>query len=177
MTSDDRTTLIGAARSRGRPRWIPASMGGRIGLIASGIVVVLAVVLAATWFASPQPEASLKPTGIRADLQVISLVFAAPLAEVDNSTLRGYEPYRGVEPWVAVNAHGLRCLFALERSSANLAGVRCAPPEAELMLDLPVLPLNPGFDYTVGLAKGTVIRFQVRGDTVDAYLFTPPESD
>ena len=50
-------------------------------------------------------------------------------------------PYRGVEPWVAENAQGSRCLMAIVGST--LWGIRCAPPEAELMLDLGACPLDP----------------------------------
>lgn len=176
FTDDDVSarSRVGATRPGTR---VMASRAGRIWLIVGSVVVVLAVVTATTWFAAPKPKATLQATGVAADSEIFSLAFTAPLAEVDNSTLRGFEPYHGVEPWVAMNAQGSRCLMAMERTTDRLAGIRCAPPDAELRLDLPVLPLDPGFNYAAGLAPGTVIRFEVRGDAVDVYLFTPPGTD
>ena len=94
---------------------------------------------------------------------------------MDTATLRGYETYRGLTPWVAENAQGSRCLMAIQ--GATLHGMRCAPPEAELMIDFGAYPLDDTATYMEGLADGTVIRFQLHGDTVDAYLFPPPSAD
>jgi hypothetical protein len=105
----------------------------------------------------------------------ISAVASATLAHVDTSTLRSYEAYRGLEPWVAWNAQGSRCLMAIDGST--LWGIRCAPPEAELMLDIGAFPPSYSGAYTDDLADGTVIRFQLHGDSVDVYLFPPPSAE
>jgi hypothetical protein len=160
-------------------RWrrMTATRGRRMGLIAASLAIMLVIVSAVSWYAAPKPDATLQPSGAVVDREILSLVFAAPLAEVDTSTLTGYEPYRGVEPWVAENAQGARCLMAMERSTDSLANVRCAPPEAELMLDLLVWAPGDAFGYMEGLANGTVIRFQLRGDSVDAFLYVPPSAE
>jgi hypothetical protein len=154
-----------------------ATRARRIGLIAASVAIVLVVVSAVSWYTAPKPDATLQPSSAEVDGEVLQLVSTAPLAEVDTSTLTGYEPYRGIEPWVAVNAKGARCLMALERSRNNLAGVRCAPPAADLMLDLIVSAPGDELGYMAGLANGTVIRLQVHGDSVDAFLYLPPSAE
>ncbi len=165
----------GPARRGSLWRRVTATQTGRVGLIAGLVVVAVGAWFAATWNAAPKPEATLQPTGVEADAFTLSAVSYAPLAEVDRSTLRGYERYRGLQPWVAENAQGSRCLLAIQ--GGTLHGVRCAPPEAELLIDIGAYPLDYTAEYMDGLADGTVIRFQLHGDTVDAYLFTPPGAD
>lgn len=176
------TPLAGAVVVSGeRPRpwslWqmATATRTGRVWSIIGCLIVVLGAWFAASWFAAPNPEAALQPTGVEANELTLSAVTNAPLAEVEETTLRGYEPYRGVQPWVADNAQGSRCLMAIEGSS--LHGIRCAPPEAVLMLDIGVFPLDYTAAWMDGLADCTVIRFQLRGDAVDAYLYAPPDAD
>jgi hypothetical protein len=152
-----------------------ATPTGRVWLIGGSLVVIIAVINAVTWFAPRRPEATLQPTGIEAEFHIRSAVSLAPLAELDTTTLRGYEVYRGLEPWVAEGAHGSNCLMVIER--ATLQAIRCAPLEAELTVDIGAWPLDATYPYMEGLADGTVIRFQLHGDTVDAYLYPPPNTD
>jgi hypothetical protein len=156
-------------------RRIRATPTGRVWLIGGSLVVIIAVVYAVTSFAPQRPEATLQPTGLDADPRIRTAASYSPLAELDTTTLRGYEPYRGLEPWVAEGAQGSRCLLVIER--ASLRSIRCAPPEAELTLDIGAWPLEETYPYMEGLADGTVIRFQLHGDTVDAYLYPPPNTD
>jgi hypothetical protein len=168
-----------AAREPVQPRsaWqkVWATPTGRVWLIGGSLVVIIAVIYAVTWFAPQRPEATLQPTGIEAEGHIRSAVTHAPLAELDTTTLRGYEAYRGVEPWVADGAQGTRCLMVIER--ATLQAIRCAPPEAELTVDLGAWPLDSTYPYMEGLADGTVIRFQLHGDAVDAYVYPPPNTE
>lgn len=157
-------------------RWMTATRSRRIGVVAGSLAIIIVILSAVSWYGAPQPEATLQPSGAEVDSEILHLVSAARLAEVDTSTLRGYEPYRGIQPWVAMNARGARCLVALERSTGNLVDVGCAPPQAELMLDLLVWAPGDAFRYMEGLANGTVIRFVFRGDSVDAFLYLPPSA-
>jgi hypothetical protein len=147
----------------------------RLWLIVGSLAAMTALVYAVSWFAPQQPDATLQPTGVEADSSALSAVSYAPLAEVDVSTMRGYEPYRGLTMWVAENAQGSRCLLGTEGST--LHGIKCAPPEAELMIDFGAYPLDYTATYMDGLADGTVIRFRLNGDSVDAYLYPPPSAD
>jgi hypothetical protein len=158
-----------------RPRsfWqaVKSTSNGRRWLLGGSVVLVVAILYAVSWFAPQRPETTLQPTALKADDATLRALSFAPLAEVDTETLRGYEPYRGVRPWIAENAQGSRCLMAI--SGNILWGIRCTPGEAELMLDLNVSPLDPA-PYSEGLADGTVIRFRVNGDSVEAYVYPPP---
>ena len=145
---------------------VTASRTGRVWLIVVLAVVVLAVVSTANWSAAPRPEATLQSTGAEADSEILSAVSSAPLAELDSSTLHGYEPYRGVQPW-SPRSPGSRCLMAIVGSS--LWGIRCAPLGAELLLDYGAWPLDRAA-YADGLVDGTVIRLQHHGDWVDTLL-------
>jgi hypothetical protein len=148
---------------------------GRVWLIGGSLVVIIALINAVTWFAPQRPEATLQPTGIEVEGHILSAVSRAPLAELDTTTLRGFEAYRGLEPWVAEGAQGSSCLIVIDR--ATLRAIRCAPPEAELSLDIGAWPLDATYPYMEGLADGTVIRFQLHGDTVDAYVYPPSNTD
>lgn len=169
--------VAGSQPARRRSLWqkVTATPTGRVWLTGGSLAVIIAVVYAVMWFAPQRPEAALEPTGFEADARILSAASYAPLAELDTTTLRGYEAYRGVEPWVADGAQGSRCLMVIER--ATLQAIRCAPPGAQLTLDLGAWPLDATYPYMEGLADGTVIRFQLHGDTVDAYLYPPPSTD
>jgi hypothetical protein len=146
----------------------------RVWLIVGALLVVLGGWYAVSWFVAPPPEATLQPTGVEADGATLGAVSYAPLAEVDTSTLRGYESYRGLQPWVGEGAQGSRCLLLIDGST--LWGVRCAPPEAELTIDIGVFPPDFVGAYTEGLQDGTVIRFKVHEDTVETYLYPAPST-
>jgi hypothetical protein len=177
LVSDGSAAVRPAVRLASLWRRTTATRGRRVGLIAGVMAIILTLVYAVMWYETPKPDATLHPSGAVVDGEILSLVSAAPLAQVDDSTLRGYEAYRGVEPWLGTNAQGALCLMAMERSSVILVGVRCAPPEAELMLDLLVWAPGDEFAYMEGLANGTVIRFHVRRDAVDAFLYVPPSAE
>ncbi|TAP42860.1 hypothetical protein [Arthrobacter sp. S39] len=94
--------------------------------------------------------------------------------KIEASTLRGYGPYLGLEIYSGVNAFGSPCLVALHRASGNLSDVRCAPAPADLMMD--VASSRDGFEGFEGRAGDGIIRFVLRDDTVDAYVYLIPEA-
>jgi hypothetical protein len=157
-----------AAHERVEPAAISGGSRVRRRWIVGGSLLFVGVVLAGVIWNAVRPEATLHPTGIAPDTNTFSAVALAPLAEVDDTTLRGFESYLGLEPWLAENAQGSRCLMMLQAST--MWGIRCAPPEADLMIDIGSWPLDPGSPAS-GLAPGSVLRFQLRGDAIDVSLF------
>jgi hypothetical protein len=93
---------------------------------------------------------------------------------IEASTLRGYGSYLGLEIYSGVNAFDSPCLVALHRASGNLSDVRCAPAPADLMMD--VASSRDGFEGFEGRAGDGIIRFVLRDDTVDAYVYLIPEA-
>ena len=94
---------------------------------------------------------------------------------IDPSTLRSYGSYLGLEIWFGVNAFDSPCLVAVLRASNNLSELRCAPPTADLIMD--VSSSGDGFDGFEGRPGEGLVRFIFRGDTVDAYVRLIPEAD
>jgi hypothetical protein len=142
-----------------------------------GALVTAGGIVATTFFLSaPRPAATLHPTAVEADKQVRELVAVeVPLFEIDTSTLRAYGSYRGLEIWSGVNAFGSPCLVAVHRASGSLSDARCAPAPADLIMD--VSSAGDGFEGFDGLPGNGIIRFMLRGDTVDAYVHLMPEAD
>lgn len=165
----------GAKPRRPLRQRVLSTRSGRTWLAVGSVIVVVAFAYAITLYLAPNPEVTLQPTGVEAESATLAAVSYAPLAEVDRSTLRGYETYRGLQPWVAENAQGSRCLMGIE--GGTLHGIRCAPPGAELMIDFGAFPDDYTATYMRELTDGSVIRLVLRGDTVEAYLFPAPRSD
>ena len=90
--------------------------------------------------------------------------------EVDTTTLRGFEGYRGLEIWAAEDVYGSPCLIVIHPSIDRPLGDECTPPNTDLFTDATVSRLQEG-DFGDDLPAGSVIRFQHRGDSVDVYLF------
>jgi hypothetical protein len=153
-------SLLQRATAMGRSRL--AWAGGAL-IIAGGVVATAFLISA------PRPDATLHPTAAAADDLVRSR------AAVEASTLRGYGSYHGLEIWSGVNALDSPCLVAFDRASGRLSEMRCAPFPAELIMDVSSSGDEiKGFD---GLAGEGIIRFILRGDTVDAYIHLMPEAD
>ena len=142
-----------------RSRRVAAVVGG---LVGAGVIVG-AVVLAPVH----RPDATLQQTTAEADAQVLRLAHDdAPWLEIDGSTLRSYGSYLGLELWSGQNAFGSPCLIAVARSKDALADGDCAPQPADLIVD--VSSSGDSFDRFPG---DGIIRFLLRGDTVDVYLY------
>lgn len=150
-------------------RWSRLAWAGGALVVAGGIVAT------AFLMSAPRPAVTLHPTAAEADNQVRELVaMEVPVFEIDTSTLRAYGSYRGLEIWSGVNAFGSPCLVAVHRASGSLSDARCAPAPADLIMD--VSSSGDGFGGFEGLAGNGIIRFMLRGDTVDAYVHLMPEA-
>lgn len=156
--------------------WLIATRSRRIGLIAGAAVAVLVIAYAAVWVVVPRPDATLRPVDALPDSQVYRLAAFAEVLEMDTSTLRAYETYRGVEPWSTEDRYGNPCLFVIEPSSDNLLGAVCTPPGAELYADIGAWPYSADH-FAEGLPAGTVIRFHLNGNQVDAHVYRGPEME
>jgi hypothetical protein len=158
-------TLLQRATATGWSRlaWAVSAL-----VVAGGIVATVLLVF------ETRPDATLRPTAAEADDQVRRLaVEEAPWLELDPSTLRAYGSYLGLEVWSAVNAFDSPCLVAVHRAKDWLPGSRCAPTAADLIMDVS----SYSFDGSDAVSGDGIVRFMLRGDTVDAYVYLMPEAD
>ncbi|WP_248761612.1 hypothetical protein [Pseudarthrobacter sp. SSS035] len=151
------------------PKWL------RLGPAVGALVLAGGIVTTTLLLSAPRPDATLHPTGAAVDNQLYELVVGgAPRLVIEPSTLRGYGSYLGVEIWSGVNAFDSPCLVAVHRASGNLSEARCAPAPADLIMD--VSSSGDGFEGFEGRAGDGIIRFVLRDDTVDAYVYLIPEA-
>jgi hypothetical protein len=141
----------------------------RLGVVAGATVAALALVYAVAWVVTPHPDATLQATGNQPDGQLSTMLRFAGSLEIDVSSLRSYETYRGLEPWSGVDAWGNACLVIIERSTESLLGAECMPREATLLADVGAWPYWHD-DFATGLPDASVIRFHLDGDTVEVFL-------
>lgn len=144
---------------------------------AAGTLVVAAAIVVTALLISARPDATLRPTAAEADDQVRTLVALPERArwyEIDPLTLRAYGSYHGLKVWSGVNAFGSPCLVAVNRAGDYLSQVRCAPLPADLIVDVSFS--GDGFDGVDMPAGDGIIRFILRGDTVEAYIYLLPEA-
>ena len=151
------------------PKWL------RLGPVVGALVLAAGIVTTTLLLSAPRPDATLHPSGAAVDDRLPGLLLrGAPRLKIEVSTLRGYESYLGLEIYSGVNAFDSPCLVALHRASGNLSDVRCAPAPADLMMD--VASSRDGFEGFEGRAGDGIIRFVLRDDTVDAYVYLIPEA-
>lgn len=170
-------SLVERATPMVRSLWqrATATRRSRIAWSAGTLLVVVGTVATAL-FVSTRPDATLHPTSTEADSVVRRLVVEqAAMFAIDPSTLRAYGSYLGLEIWSGVNAFDSPCLVAVLRASNNLSELRCAPPPADLIMD--VSSSGDGFDGFEGRPGEGLVRFIYRGDAVDAYVRLTPEAD
>lgn len=135
-------------------------------------IVVAAMVVAVLTLSAARPDAKLRPTAAEADSQFLALLAEeVPEVQFSLATLRAYENYRGLEMWTGANEFGSPCLIAVDRANDTVSEMRCAPPPAELIVD--VSSIGDDFD---GLPGQGIVRFIHRGDSIDAYLYLLPEA-
>jgi len=156
-----------------RLRQLTSSRSGRIWLGAAAGIAIVAIAYGVTWAFGPHPDATLWPTTVEPDTQVLSLMLDA---DIDLSTLEAYEPFHGVEPWFAVDDYGSPCLMIVERSTNALLEAHCTPREAELFADIGAWPAVDA-DFAEGMPDGSIIRFHYRGNAVDAFVHPARETD
>ena len=173
-----------SSRSRSLVQRATATWPRRLALMAGALVVVGGIITAVVLASAPRsgttlrPTASisLRPTEAQADNQVRELVAVeASDLRIDPSTLRAYGSYLGLEIWSGVNEYDSPCLVALLRARDTLSEGRCTPPTAELIMD--VSSSGDEFEGFEGIPGVGIIRFMLRGDTVDGYVYLVPEAD
>jgi hypothetical protein len=144
----------------------------RVAVAAGGLVSVGAIVATVVLMFWPRPDATLHRTTAEADARVVRLATDDGWREIDGSTLRSYGSYLGLELWSAQNAFGSTCLLAMQPSIGILSEADCAPPPADLFIDV-----SSSGDEFDGFPGEGIIRFWLRGETVDAYLYYLPPAD
>ena len=173
----DRPDSVASGEDSPRSLWqrLTASRDRRGAFVAGALAAVLALAYAVAWLVGPHPDATVHRIPDEADGVVLSLLsFLGTDAEL--SSIRGYEPYRGLEPWFAVDAQGFQCFMIIERSSRTVDGGNCVPPGVDLFADIGAWPLL-GDDFMRGLPDGSIIRFHYRGDSVDVVVYPATEAD
>lgn len=171
------TTIPIGEPTRSLSRRATATTMSRVWLVAGIVIVTLALIWAVDWVLSPSRDATLAPIAEEADSQILNLIASTPILQIDSSSLRGYETYRGLELWSAQDAEGFECLIAIERESDNLIAANCAPPDAGLRLEVGGYPESGEVHYEDGLTSGSVIRFTLSDARIDVFLFPAAASE
>lgn len=173
----DRQDSEASGEDSPRSLWqrLTASRARRGSFVAGALAALLALGYAVAWLVGPHPDATVHRIPAEADGVVLSLLgFLGTDAEL--SSIRGYEPYRGLETWFAVDTQGFECLMIIERASRTVDGGNCVPPGVDLFADIGAWPLL-GDDFMRGLPDGSIIRFHYRGDSVDVFVYPATEAD
>ncbi|WP_104162506.1 hypothetical protein [Cryobacterium sp. N22] len=165
----------GEGSSRSLWQRLTASRARRGALLASVLVAFLALAYTVAGLVGPHPDATVHRIPDEPDGVVLSMLGFLG-TEPELTSIRGYEPYRGFEPWFAVDAQGFQCFMIIDRSSGTFDGANCVPPGVDLFADIGAWPLF-GDDFMRGLPNGSIIRFHYRGDSVDVFLYPSSEAD
>ncbi|MBG6182026.1 hypothetical protein [Arthrobacter sp. CAN_A1] len=149
--------------TRSRRNWLVAALG-----------IIFGLAYTVEWL-RPDPDATLHQIAEEGDEVVISMLSVLD-ADVNPSSIRGYEPYEGLEPWFSMNRRGLHCFMIIDRSRRTVDGANCVPPGVDLSADIGAWPLSGGSDVA-GPPDGSVIRFHYRGNSVDVFHYPASEAD
>ena len=164
------------ATAMGRSRLARTTWRSRLAWSAGALLIGGGIIATVLLVASPRPDATLHPTTGKADSEIRRMVNEeAPWFGIDTSTLRVYGVFHGLEIWSGLNAFDSPCLVAFHQATGGLSESSCAPTPADLIMD--VSSSGDGFEGFDGLAGEGIIRFMLRGDTVDAYVHLLPEVD
>lgn len=162
--------------SRSLWRRATATRGSRVAWVVGALVVAVGIVAMVVVVSARRPDATLRATAAEADNRVRELMAEeAPWLEIDSSSLRAFGSYVGLEIWSGLNAFDSPCLVAMHRANDVLSEWRCAPPPADLIMD--VSSSGDGFEGFDGVAGDGIVRFMLHGDTVDAYVHLMTEAD
>ena len=178
---DPATSIAPVAESRIGSMWsiwrrFTATRVRRYSFIAGVLAVLLAAVFTVAPILRPHPDATLHPIADEADSDVLTMLeflstLEFPWGEAaGQSSFRGYQQYRGFEPWFFVDGRGYRCFMLIDRSGPFVDGANCVPPGVDLFADVGG-QTHSGDDAVMGLPKGSVVRFHYRGDSVDVFLY------
>ena len=156
-------------------RRLTATRARRYSFVAGALAVFLAGVFAVTWIATPHPAATLHPISDEADsdvrtmLEFLSTLEFAWGEAAGQSSFRGYQQYRGVEPWFFVDGRGFQCFMLISRSGPTVDGANCVPPGVDLFADIDGDFLST--DEGMTDVPNGIVRFHYRGDSVDVFLY------
>ena len=146
-----------------------ATRSRRISFLAAAVVAVAMVGYAVRWLDATIPDATLPPLPDAADPALIEIMRARGL-DGHFSTLQKYEPDRELEPWSVMHPEGYLCLLAVDRARETVQNAQCVPPGTELFVNLGAWPsFNDA--YAEGLPDGSVIRWHLREDAVDVFVY------
>jgi hypothetical protein len=143
----------------------------RYSFLATALAVFVAAVITVAWIVRPHPDATLHPIADEADHVVFTMLQVLG-SDAPHSSFRGYQPYRGVEPWFSVDGQGFQCFMLIDRSGPFVDGANCVPPGVDLFADIGTLS---GDEVMKGLPNGSIVRFHYRGDSVDVFLYRAVE--
>lgn len=143
-------------------------------LVAGALVALVALAYTVAWLVRPHPDATLRPIADGADDLV--LLMTEIVGAQDPSSMRGYQTYRGYEPWFFVERQGWQCLMLVHVASRHVEGGNCVPPEVDLFADTDEWPFF-GKDSVEDLPDGSIIRFHYRGDSVDVFRYPGSAAD
>jgi len=96
-------------------------------------------------------------------------------AKPDASTIRGYESFRGIEPWFFEDEQGYHC-FMLVTPPSYVDGANCVPPGVDLFADMALFSESVA-ENSEPLPAGSIIRFHHLADRVDAYVYPASQTD
>ena len=155
----------------------------RSSFVAGALVVFFALALAlaysmASLVGQPRPDAVLHPVADEDNEVFETMSFPGGRSNTDESTIRGYQPYRGVQPVFHIDRRGYECLMLTHRSHPWAAGDNCVPLGVDLFADTDTgaWPLR-GDDLIEGLPDGSIVRFHYRGHSVDVFLYPASRAD
>ena len=146
--------------------------------MAGAMVVFLAFSYTmASLVGQPRPDAILHPIADEAENAVFkSLSFYS--SNADESTIRGYQPYRGRQPVFHMDRRGYQCL-RIFGPGYGAPDPTCVPPGVDLFADVGTWPFqNHDFIEGIpGLPDGSIARFHYRGHSVDVFLYPASKAD
>jgi hypothetical protein len=162
------------ARPRSLSRPTASTSAGRTTIVVGAVAAALAVGYAVDWFVGPHPDVTLRAVTDTANSSALAMIGFLE-AQPDASTIRGYDSYRGIEPWFFKNEQDFHC-FMLVTGPTSVDGANCVPPGVELFAD--ITPWRQLVDEdTEPLPAGSIIRFHYRDDRVDVYVYPPSQSN
>lgn len=88
--------------------------------------------------------------------------------------LRQYEDFRGLSVWSGASRYGTACLLVAHPVQGLLEGIgdaQCSPDGLDTIADVPLCSGCSAPEVFAGLPTGSLIRFVLKGDRVDVYVY------
>ena len=164
-------------------QWTLRTRGGRLLLAVAAGATIVTLVYGVNWLMTPRPSATLEATAAAGaaaageagrDRWVVVSSEDELFADltVDRRTLTPFGTFRGVDVWAADDELGNACLILVEQTTQRALQGVCTPRSGELIADVGAWP-RLDHDFADDLVPGTVLRFQHRGTTIDAFVIPP----